>query len=474
MVFNSFTFLVFFVLFINLYWLVSRKSSLRIRNLFILISSYIFYGWWDWRFLSLIFISSLADYVIGQKMSSTQRKQSRKLLLFLSLFINLGILGFFKYFNFFIESVNELLNLFSLGINTHTLHIILPVGISFYTFQSLSYTIDIFRKKIKPTRDPIAFFAYVAFFPQLVAGPIERAGNLLPQFLRKQQFSYPDSISGLRLVLWGLFKKIVIADNVGILADQLFDPANPASAITTLTAALFFTIQIYADFSGYSDIAIGIARLLGFKLMQNFQTPLFAASLREFWQRWHISLSTWFRDYVYIPLGGNRCGMSRYRINIVLTFLLSGLWHGAAFNFLLWGFLHGLVFILEKPFKLRVARPLKIIFNATLVALLFVPFRSESVAQTVEMISSLFSLNLWNTEVLNSAIEQFSPIRFLVLGIVILLFGFTEWQMQKTDFSAWIAGKSKWIRIGSYYILLLLILLLGNFDVKPDFIYFQF
>ena len=474
MVFNSLTFLLFFVVFINLYWLISRKLSLQFRNIFILLSSYLFYGWWDWRFLGLIIISTGADYLIGMRIGKVKSVSTRKSLLALSIFINLGILGFFKYFNFFIDSLNELLLLFSAPISTGTLNIILPVGISFYTFQSMSYTIDIFRNKIQPTRDPFAFFAFVAFFPQLVAGPIERAGHLLPQFLKQHSFSYSRSVSGLQLVLWGLFKKIVIADNFGVLVEQLFDPAQPASAIATLAGGLFFTLQIYADFSGYSDIAIGIARMLGFDLMQNFRTPFFSASLQEFWQRWHISLSTWFRDYVYIPLGGSHSGQIRFGINILITFLLSGLWHGAAVTFLIWGALHGVFYLVERPIRGKRFRFLRILITFILVCLFFIPFRTETTAQLWQMTSSLFEASRWSPELLIKSITSFSSSRFITLMVVTLVFGMIEWRLQLNEFSSWIAKHKKPVRLFTYYALLLLILLLGNFDVKPNFIYFQF
>ncbi|MCB0821060.1 MAG: MBOAT family protein [Bacteroidales bacterium] len=474
MVFNSLTFLLFFVVFINLYWLISRKLSLQFRNIFILLSSYLFYGWWDWRFLGLIIISTGADYLIGMRIGKVKSVSTRKSLLALSIFINLGILGFFKYFNFFIDSLNELLLLFSAPISTGTLNIILPVGISFYTFQSMSYTIDIFRNKIQPTRDPFAFFAFVAFFPQLVAGPIERAGHLLPQFLKQHSFSYSRSVSGLQLVLWGLFKKIVIADNFGVLVEQLFDPAQPASAIATLAGGLFFTLQIYADFSGYSDIAIGIARMLGFDLMQNFRTPFFSASLQEFWQRWHISLSTWFRDYVYIPLGGSHSGQIRFGINILITFLLSGLWHGAAVTFLIWGALHGVFYLVERPIRGERFRFLRILITFILVCLFFIPFRTETTTQLLQMTSALFETNRWGPELLIKSITSFSSTRFITLMVVTLFFGMIEWRLQLNEFSSWIAKHKKPVRLFTYYALLLLILLLGNFDVKPNFIYFQF
>ena len=289
MVFNSVAFLIFFILFFQFYWLINNRFHIFYRNIFIIFSSYLFYGWWDWRFLSLIFISSLSDYIIGLNLARTQKKSGRKLLLVLSISVNLGILGFFKYFNFFVDSLQELLQAISLPVHIKSLNIILPVGISFYTFQTLSYTIDIFNRKIQPTRDIASFFAFVSFFPQLVAGPIERAGHLLPQFFGKKEFSYNSCVQGLRLILWGLFKKIVIADNFGTLVDALFDTHQSVTGITTLAGTLLFAFQIYADFSGYSDIAIGLSKMLGFDLMKNFKAPYFSPTFGEFWHRWHRS-----------------------------------------------------------------------------------------------------------------------------------------------------------------------------------------
>jgi len=344
MLFNSIDFAVFFPIIFILYWFVINKK-LKYQNLLILTASYIFYGWWDWRFLSLIFISSIVDYCVGLRLNKIDDKKKRKILLAISLLANLGLLGFFKYYNFFIHSLVDSFAVMGITLHKSSLNIILPVGISFYTFQTLSYTIDIYRKKLKPTKDIIAFFAFVSFFPQLVAGPIERAKNLLPQFMRKRTFVYEDAKDGLRHVLWGLFKKIVIADTCAIYADKIFSTYETANGSMLVIGILCFALQIYSDFSGYSDIAIGTARLLGFNIMRNFAYPYFSRDIAEFWRRWHISLSTWFRDYVYIPIGGSRCGKLQRIRNIIITFTLSGLWHGANWTFIAWGFLNGIYYI---------------------------------------------------------------------------------------------------------------------------------
>lgn len=474
MIFNSITFLVFFILFFQFYWLINNKLPLFYRNIFIILSSYLFYGWWDWRFLSLIFISSLSDYVIGLGLTHTQKISYRKLLLVLSIVINLGILGFFKYFNFFIGSLQELFRLFSLSVHTTTLKIILPVGISFYTFQTLSYTIDIYNRKIEPTRDMASFFAFVSFFPQLVAGPIERAGHLLPQFFGKKEFSYNFCVQGLRLILWGLFKKIVIADNFGILADSLFEIHNPITGLTTLAGSLFFAFQIYADFSGYSDIAIGLSRMLGFDLMKNFKTPYFSSTFGEFWNRWHISLSSWFRDYLYITLGGNRKKAFRVNLNIMVTFLLSGLWHGAHITFLIWGGLHGLALLLEKRLKGNFKKISYASLVFIVVTLLWIPFRAENFNHFTVLSKSLFQFNSYSVTSLCQVIGNFSVNRFILLIFVLTGFLGIEYQLKSDDFNEWVQKTSRFTRFTVYYVLIILLLLLGNFSVKPYFIYFQF
>jgi alginate O-acetyltransferase complex protein AlgI len=323
MLFNSLDFAIFLPLVFSLYWFVINKN-LKFQNLLLVISSYIFYGWWDYRFLSLIFFSTIVDYFVGRKLQNEENRSKRKLLLYCSIIVNLGFLGVFKYYNFFLENFISAFSFFGQEIQGNSLNIILPVGISFYTFQTLSYTIDVYKRKLEPTRDFISFSAFVSFFPQLVAGPIERATNLLPQFYEKRTFNYNNAVDGMRQILWGLFKKIVIADNCAEYANLIFNNSTDYSGITLVLGAIFFTFQIYCDFSGYSDIAIGTSRLFGFNLKQNFAFPYFSRDIAEFWRRWHISLSTWFRDYLYIPLGGSRGSVSMRIRNIFIIFIVSG------------------------------------------------------------------------------------------------------------------------------------------------------
>ena len=344
MLFNSIEFAFFLPIVFILYWFVFNKK-LKTQNILLLVSSYVFYGWWDWRFLFLILFSSFIDFVLGIKLSKSESKLNRKLLLLTSVAVNIGFLGFFKYYNFFAESFANAFTFFGQSINPERLNIILPVGISFYTFQTLSYTIDVYKNKLKPTTNVISFFAFVSFFPQLVAGPIERATNLLPQFYKKRTFKYVAAVDGMRQILLGLFKKIVIADNCATLVNTIFDNPENFSGSTLFVGAVLFAFQIYGDFSGYSDIAIGTARLFGFNLMKNFALPYFSRDIAEFWRRWHISLSTWFRDYVYIPLGGSRGSLSLQIRNIFIIFIVSGFWHGANWTFIVWGALHALFYI---------------------------------------------------------------------------------------------------------------------------------
>ncbi|MEZ4808462.1 MAG: MBOAT family O-acyltransferase [Flavobacteriales bacterium] len=344
MYFNSFAFAVFLPVVWALYWSLARRP-LWTQNLVILAASYFFYGWWDHRFLSLLILSSLLDFSLGRAMGRSQQGTTRRSLLALSLVGNLGMLCTFKYFNFFAGSLATAFASVGVHLDTVTLDVVLPVGISFYTFQTLSYTIDVYRKQLEPATDPIGFFAYVAFFPQLVAGPIERATNLLPQFATRRLFDPAKATDGLRQILWGLFKKAVIADACAPIVDRIFDPGASWSGSTLLLGIFLFAFQIYCDFSGYSDIAIGVARLFGFELMRNFAFPYFSRDIAEFWRRWHISLNTWFRDYVYIPLGGSKGGSLLRVRNILIVFLLSGLWHGANWTFVIWGLINALLFI---------------------------------------------------------------------------------------------------------------------------------
>jgi len=484
MLFNSIDFAIFLPIVFLLYWFVTNRS-LKLQNLLIVIASYFFYGWWDWRFLSLILFSTIVDYLIGFILTKEENQTKRKLLLWVSILVNLGFLGFFKYYNFFLDNFISAFSFFGKEINANSLHIILPVGISFYTFQTLSYTIDVYRKKLEPTKDFIAFSAFVSFFPQLVAGPIERATNLLPQFYKKRSFNYSKAVDGMRQILWGLFKKIVIADNCAKYADIIFDNSADYSGSTLVLGAIFFTFQIYGDFSGYSDIAIGTSRLFGFDLKQNFAFPYFSRDIAEFWRRWHISLSTWFRDYLYIPLGGSR-GSTWLKIrNTFIIFIVSGFWHGANWTFIIWGALNAIYFlpllltknnrknlntIAEGSFlpSLKEFFFMFLTFSLTVFAWIF--FRAENIDHASQYISKIFSQSLF---VLPSISQGLSS----SLNTIILVFVFVviEWigrggQFALSKIDLYLKRPVKW----SFYIILIFIIYyMGNFD-ENVFIYFQF
>lgn len=345
MLFNSPEFALFLPVVFCLYWFIFAPLGLQVQNAFILVASYIFYGWWDWRFLFLIAFSSLIDFQVAKTLSRASNELSRRYLLALSLATNLGLLFLFKYYGFFAESLDSAFQSLGVTLDLPTLKLILPVGISFYTFQTLSYTIDVYRRQLEASNNAISFFAYVSFFPQLVAGPIERASFLLPQFQKPRVFKDETASEGCRQILWGLFKKVVVADTCGAYSDEIFKNYQDFSSPILLMGAALFAVQIYGDFSGYSDVAIGLARLFGFELKDNFRYPYFSRDIAEFWRRWHISLSTWFRDYLYIPLGGSR-GNLFFRIrNVFAIFLVSGFWHGANWTFIIWGLLNALYFI---------------------------------------------------------------------------------------------------------------------------------
>lgn len=461
-----------------LYWSL-RKASIQSQNLFLLITSYIFYGWWDVRFLLLLFVSSLCDFLIGRSLSRTDRPGARKALLAVSLTVNLGLLGFFKYCNFFIESASRLLHELGLHGNMHTLEIILPVGISFYTFQTLSYTIDIYRKKVDHTDDPIAFFAFVSFFPQLVAGPVERAKNLLPQFLVRRKFSPEKASDGMRQILWGLLKKIVVADNVGLVVDQVFRDYADQSWLTLLIGGTLFSVQIYCDFSGYTDIAIGTARLFGFDLMTNFAYPYFSRNLAEFWSRWNISISSWFRDYVYFPLGGSRVSTIRHVVNLIVTFTVSGLWHGANWTFILWGLGHGICYsftmltghttryeeVVARGRLLPSPREAYAMFMTLVpVVLTAMVFRTESIGEAGVFFRNIFTLQggAWPGMGYFLPSLAFTSVLFLV-----------EWLQRTRAHGLEIGYMPRVARWGIYYAGIVVLLLFGNFS-EHEFIYFQF
>ena len=465
--FHSLAFASFLPIVFAGYWALRQA---RLRRAWLLLASYIFYGWWDWRFLGLIILSSAVDFLAGLKIDSSRDPRVRRRWLLLSLGTNLGILGLFKYAGFFLDSLRAGLDQVGITLAGPAIDILLPVGISFYTFQTLSYTIDIYRGQLRPSQDPLAFFAFVAFFPQLVAGPIERAGRLLPQFGRWQVFDRGQAVAGLRLMLYGFFKKLVIADGLARWVDPVFAQSSEAPGLLLLLASLGFTLQIYADFSAYSDIAVGVARLFGFSLMTNFRAPYGARSLRAFWSRWHISLSTWFRDYLYIPLGGNRRRRDR---NLLLTFTLSGLWHGANWTFVLWGLLHGSAYVLERRW-----RPLGWAGTLLVVVAAWVLFRAASVAEALTVYRGLIGVGApwlaWPTN--GSPLATALP-SLLEGGYLLLSLGLFAALERLRYHAPWV---QRWqqqprpLRWASYYALGLWILLFAAYEAPQQFIYFQF
>jgi len=487
MFFNSLDFAIFLPIVFVLYWFVAQ-NNLKLQNALIVISSYVFYGWWDWRFLSLIIFSTLVDYTIGKRLRNEEQQSKRKVLLWSSIIVNLGFLGFFKYYNFFLDNFVDAFSLFGMQINANSLNIILPVGISFYTFQTLSYTIDVYRKKLEPTQDFVAFSAFVCFFPQLVAGPIERATNLLPQFYKKRTFEYNKAVDGMRQILWGLFKKVVIADNCAEFANQIFNNSADMNGSTLVLGAIFFTFQIYGDFSGYSDIAIGTSRLFGFDLKQNFATPYFSRDIAEFWRRWHISLSTWFRDYLYIPLGGSRGGTWMKVRNTFAIFLVSGFWHGANWTFIIWGALNAIYFlpllltnsnrknlgIVAEGKLLPSIRELFAMlttFGLTVFAWIF--FRAENLSHAFSYIQSMFSKTLFTIPVQDLKYISVGA-HIIYVCLLVVLFILLEWVQRNKDHSLQININSRYriLKHIFYYTLIVLIILYGGGD--QEFIYFQF
>lgn len=476
MLFTSAEFLVFLPVVFGLYWMLSRR--LQWQNALIVAASYLFYGWWDWRFLVLIAFTSLCSYVFGLLISkSLSEDKNRKARWYnvLNIVINIAILALFKYHNFFVES---LVSLFPrIGAEKLLLNLILPVGISFYTFQALSYTIDVYRQKIEPTRDVVQFFAYVSFFPQLVAGPIERATQLLPQFGKQKQFDYALAVDGIRQMLWGFFKKIVVADNCAVFVDNIWGDYAGQHGSTLLVAAFLFSIQIYCDFSGYSDIAIGCAKLFGIRLMRNFNIPYFSRDIAEFWRRWHISLTTWFRDYIYIPLGGSRVSKAKVVRNTLIIFLVSGLWHGANWTFVAWGAYHAVLFLplilLGKNRKYtnvvaenRLLPSIKELGQMLLTFLLamigWVLFRSETIGQAWDFLRGMFSRTLFTVPSI--------PLRTLLFVAIMLV---VEWVQRKKEHGFVMNGvKSSVLRYACYLAVLVVIFGFGVFN--ETFIYFQF
>ncbi|HSO87116.1 MAG TPA: MBOAT family O-acyltransferase [Draconibacterium sp.] len=482
MLFNSVDFAIFLPIVFILYWFVTNRN-IKLQNFLIINASYLFYGWWDWRFLSLILFSSLVDYFVGLGLLKQENKIKRKVLLWTSIIVNIGILGFFKYYNFFIDNFTTAFSFFGTEIKANSLNVILPVGISFYTFQTMSYSIDVYKRKLEPTKDFFAFSAFVCFFPQLVAGPIERATHLLPQFYKKRTFDYSKAVDGMRQILWGLFKKIVIADNCATYANLIFDNSTVYSGSTLVLGALFFTFQIYGDFSGYSDIAIGTSRLFGFDLKRNFNFPYFSRDIAEFWRRWHISLTSWFRDYLYIPLGGSRGGTWMKVRNTFIVFIVSGFWHGANWTFVVWGVLNAIYFmpllltnknrlhlqiVAEGKYFPTFKELLSILITFGLTVFAWIFFRAENIGHAISYISNMVSYDLFN-------MPYFLGIKkAAILVIFIIVFLLVEWigREQQYAIKTIVSGWKKPFQWSFYYLIVMIIFLFGS--TSQEFIYFQF
>jgi alginate O-acetyltransferase complex protein AlgI len=466
MLFNSFDFVLFLPAVFLLYWLA---GNLRLQNALLVVASYVFYGWWDWRFLGLIFFSSLVDFLVGRGLGRTDVPRHRKALLWTSVGVNLGLLGFFKYYNFFLDSFAGAFSFFGYTLQARGLDIVLPVGISFYTFQTLSYSIDVYRRRLEPTRDAVAFFAFVSFFPQLVAGPIERASHLLPQFAAPRRFLYKNVAAGAKLVLWGFFLKLVVADRAALYVNAIYNHVPQHDGLSFMAATVLFAFQIYGDFAGYSLIAIGTARFFDIDIMTNFNRPYFAASIREFWSRWHISLSTWFRDYLYIPLGGNRVARPRWLFNLFVTFLVSGLWHGASWTFVAWGALNGLYMIAEALFFRKIPRLLSIAFTFVLVNIAWVFFRADTLPEAFHI---LRTMALHPGRLYIGTGDDVTAPAYAALAVALLLFVEVRREFFAGRFRI-TQHPNAFVRLGAYALLAFVILYIGVFG-ESQFIYFQF
>lgn len=477
--FNSIEFIIFLPIVFTLYWLANK--NIKWQNFFVIIASYTFYGWWDVRFLFLIILTSSFCFISGlliEQAAGNRKKQ--KIINAINILLNIGILGTFKYFNFFSANLKTVLHTLGFEPDWITLDILLPVGISFYTLQALSYSIDVYQKKISACHDPIAFFAFVSFFPQLVAGPIERATNLLPQFYKRRTFDYHKAIDGCQQMLWGFFKKMIIADNCAVAVNEIWSSYQYQSSFTLLLGAILFTFQIYGDFSGYSDIAIGCSRLFGIDLMKNFNYPYFSRDISEFWRRWHISLSTWFRDYVYIPLGGSRCKKAKVIRNTFIIFIISGLWHGANWTFIVWGIYHACLFIpllllkrnrrytqtivAEGKFLPSLKEAVQVLTTCFFVLIGWIIFRADNIGEAADYLSRLFSSSLLDISFPHGK-------RALIYCLFLLVI---EWIQRDKEHGLQINKeiKSPVVRWSIYYILIFIIVFLQG--TPADFIYFQF
>jgi len=469
--FNSFEFLIFLPIVFILYWFVFNKS-LKWQNVLVLVASYFFYGWWSWKFMGLLMLSTLLDYSYGFWVASPNRKKA-KAFLWLSIINNLGILGVFKYYNFFAKQFQEGLELIGLHTNPVLLNVALPVGISFYTFHGMSYVFDIYRGKQQPVKCFVDYAVFVSFFPLLVAGPIERASHLLPQVQKEREFNYSQAVEGCRLILWGMFKKVVIADNLAQLVDPVFANYANHSSLSLIITAISFSFQIYCDFSGYSDIALGTAKLFGFELLLNFNLPYFSRSIPEFWKRWHISLSSWFRDYLYIPLGGSRVNLRKTILNTFIIFLVSGFWHGSNWTYIFWGLIHALFFIPSlfnkqkkesnySDININHIGLFKIFFTFIVVTIAWIFFRSNTLNDGFSYIRQVFISDKFGI----SHLKTFTHIivflkSFLGLIVLILVENF-------------VLRKNRTISRKLMVFIFLMILFLGSYRASVQFIYFQF
>ena len=479
MLFNSLQFVIFLPIVFIIYWAISDKY----RWVLLLIASYYFYMSWNPKYVVLIFTTTFVSYMAGILLEKFANIKIRKLILLITLLVCLGILFFYKYFNFISQSVADVLGIFSIKLNPLTLNVLLPVGISFYTFQTLSYVIDVYKGVVKAERHFGIYATFISFFPQLVAGPIERTSNLLPQIKSKKVFDYDQATYGLKLMAWGYFKKLVIADNLSQYVSKVYDAPQSYTGFALVLATVFFTLQIYCDFSGYSDIAIGTAKILGVNLMTNFKSPYFSQSVKEFWSRWHISLSTWFRDYVYIPLGGNRVGKVRYAINLMITFLVSGLWHGANWTFVIWGGVHGVAQIVENAVihkKYQKSKGivwwLRVLTIFAFAAFAWIFFVSNSFEDAIYVVSNL--LKGFNSPVayLHDGFANIGlgKVELLYLSVsLLLLFVYDYFALRKDVINA-ISSKSTIVRWMVYCLFIIWIIMNVPIGNSAEFIYFQF
>lgn len=475
MLFNSLNFAIFLPIVFLLYWFAT-KGNLKLQNILLLVSSYFFYACWDWRFLFLLIFSTLLDYFTGIKMSDAKNQNSKKFWFWLSISVNLSFLGVFKYYNFFAESLTLALEKIGFHASFWTLEVILPVGISFYTFHGLSYVIDIYKNRIAPEKNMITYSLFVSYFPLLVAGPIERATHLLPQIKRQRQFNYSQAIQGVKQIIWGLFKKVVVADNCAFFVNQIFENSATHTSSELWLGMIFFSFQIYGDFSGYSDIALGTSKLFGIDLLRNFNFPYFSRDIADFWRRWHISLSSWFRDYVYIPLGGSKGSKAKQLRNVFVIFLLSGFWHGANWTFIFWGLLHSLLFIplllsnknrtslSDSSFSAKAY--LKITITFIVVSFAWIFFRADSLSSAFQYLSGMFDANEWNPKYFYKNAKYALLTMICLFSILVLLF--VEWRH--------VTKHRNEVILNKYTVAFLVFLLfcMGTYRNQMSFIYFQF